>query len=69
MPRNIKKYFIAKKKKKLNYSWCEPCKRIAPILEEKVDKAQGKWKLVKIDIDKHPKIATALKVIFLIKKI
>ena len=36
--------------------WCGPCKQLTPILEKVVRAANGKVKLVKMDIDKHPAI-------------
>jgi putative thioredoxin len=41
--------------------WCEPCKKLDPILMEKVNKAKGAWRLVKLNIDDLPEIATSLK--------
>ena len=40
--------------------WCEPCKQLTPILEKVVNAAAGKVKLVKINIDEHPQVATQL---------
>ena len=36
--------------------WCGPCKRLAPVLETVVRSANGRVKLRKMDIDKHPSI-------------
>jgi putative thioredoxin len=36
--------------------WCEPCKRLAPVLEKIVKAAGGKVKLVRMNIDEHPEI-------------
>ena len=36
--------------------WCGPCKQLGPVLEKVVRAAEGKVKLVKMDIDKHPAI-------------
>lgn len=36
--------------------WCGPCKQLAPALEAAVAATNGKVKLVKMDIDKHPEI-------------
>jgi len=36
--------------------WCGPCKQLAPILEKAVQGANGKVKLVKMNIDEHPQI-------------
>jgi putative thioredoxin len=40
--------------------WCEPCKQLTPILEKAVKAAQGKVKLVTMNIDEHPQIAGQL---------
>ncbi len=36
--------------------WCGPCKQLTPILERVVGEAQGRVKLVKLNIDDHPAI-------------
>jgi putative thioredoxin len=36
--------------------WCGPCKQLAPVLEKAVQAANGKVKLVKMNIDEHPQI-------------
>ncbi len=36
--------------------WCEPCKQLAPVLEKIVKAADGKVKLVRLNIDEHPEI-------------
>jgi thioredoxin len=36
--------------------WSQPCKRLAFVLEKVVRAANGKVKLVRLDIDKHPSI-------------
>jgi putative thioredoxin len=36
--------------------WCGPCKQLAPVLEKAVQQANGKVKLVKMNIDEHPQI-------------
>jgi putative thioredoxin len=36
--------------------WCGPCKQLTPALEAAVQKAGGKVKLVKMNIDEHPAI-------------
>ncbi len=40
--------------------WCEPCKRLAPVLEKIVKAAAGKVKLVKMNIDEYPEIPARL---------
>ncbi len=43
-------------------TWCGPCRQLTPNLEKAVRAAQGKVKLVKIDVDKHPQFAGQLRV-------
>jgi putative thioredoxin len=40
--------------------WCEPCKRLAPVLEKIVKAVAGKVKLVKMNIDEYPEIPARL---------
>ncbi len=42
--------------------WCGPCKALGPMLEKIVREAKGKIKLVKIDIDQNPDVATQMRV-------
>ena len=37
--------------------WCGPCKQLTPSLEKAVTEADGRVKLVKMNIDEHPSIA------------
>jgi putative thioredoxin len=37
--------------------WCGPCKMLGPVLEEMAGKAEGRWELVKVNTEDHPKIA------------
>lgn len=37
--------------------WCGPCQTMDPIIEEVLDELEGKIKLLKLDIDKHPQMA------------
>ncbi len=34
--------------------WCQPCKRIAPIIKELADQYDGRIKVVKVNIDDSP---------------
>ena len=38
--------------------WCGPCKMIAPALDELATQHQGKLKIVKVNVDDHPGLAT-----------
>ena len=40
--------------------WCGPCKQLTPVIEKVVTEAQGRVKLVKMNIDDHPSIAGQL---------
>ena len=40
--------------------WCGPCKQLQPILEKVVKAANGKVKLVKLNIDTNPEVAQEL---------
>ena len=43
-------------------TWCGPCKQLGPALEKVVAAAKGAVKLVKVDVDKNPRIAGQLRV-------
>jgi putative thioredoxin len=36
--------------------WCGPCKQLTPVMEKVVNEAQGRVRLVKMNIDDHPSI-------------
>jgi|TARA_B100000315_G_scaffold201940_1_gene194491 putative thioredoxin len=42
--------------------WCEPCKTLGPLLEKVVNAAQGRVKLVKVDIDQNQGIAVQMRI-------
>ena len=37
--------------------WCGPCKQVGPVVEELAKEFAGKARMVKLDVDKNPKIA------------
>ena len=37
--------------------WCGPCKYMTPILEEVKSRVNGRAEIIKVDVDKHPKVA------------
>src|SRR5215471_15241100 len=39
-------------------TWCGPCKQLGPALEKAVRDAKGAVRLVKVDVDKNPRIAS-----------
>jgi thioredoxin len=40
-------------------TWCGPCKQLAPIVEQLAKDYNGKLKVVKLDIDEAPAIASS----------
>ncbi len=42
--------------------WCGPCKMMSPILKEVKDTMGDKIKVLKVDVDKNQRLATALNV-------
>ena len=43
-------------------TWCGPCKTLGPAIEAAVTKAEGRVKLVKIDVDRNPGYSGQLRV-------
>jgi putative thioredoxin len=42
--------------------WCGPCKQLTPVLEKLVKQAQGRVRLVKVNIDEEPELAQQLRI-------
>jgi thioredoxin 1 len=42
--------------------WCAPCKQQTPIVEEVARELEGQIKVVKIDVDKSPRIAASFRI-------
>ncbi|HEX5630166.1 MAG TPA: thioredoxin [Acidimicrobiia bacterium] len=43
-------------------SWCGPCKVLGPILERLADSYQGRFELVKVDVDANPQLQAQFRV-------
>ena len=43
-------------------TWCGPCKTLGPIIEKVVRETKGAVKLVKIDVDRNPELASQLRI-------
>jgi len=37
--------------------WCGPCKQLGPVIENLASEAEGRWELVKVNTEDHPKTA------------
>ena len=42
--------------------WCGPCRTLGPIIEDVVDKTEGKVVLVKVNVDENPRVASTFQV-------
>ncbi|MFM1876764.1 MAG: hypothetical protein RL266_2501 [Bacteroidota bacterium] len=43
-------------------TWCGPCKMMGPILQDVSKKVGGRAKILKIDVDKNPKVAAQYRI-------
>ncbi|MCB9170857.1 MAG: tetratricopeptide repeat protein [Flavobacteriales bacterium] len=43
-------------------AWCGPCRFLGPIVEKLADAADGRWELVKVDVEANPDLATRFQV-------
>lgn len=43
-------------------TWCPPCRKLKPLLEDLNAKSEGKFKVVTIDIDERPNLASHFRV-------
>lgn len=43
-------------------TWCGPCKRLAPVLDDVAQEMAGKAEVYKVDIDQSPDLAAAYRV-------
>jgi len=42
--------------------WCGPCRQLGPVIEKLAGEAGDRWKLVKVNTDRHPDIAVQFNV-------
>lgn len=42
--------------------WCGPCRTLGPILERLAEQANGRWELVKVNIEENEQLAMALNI-------
>ncbi len=38
-------------------TWCGPCKQVGPVVEELAQEYSGRARMVKVDVDKNPKLS------------
>ncbi|MDH3650640.1 MAG: thioredoxin domain-containing protein, partial [Saprospiraceae bacterium] len=38
--------------------WCGPCRVLGPVIEQIASEQEGKWKLVKVNTEEEPEIAS-----------
>lgn len=42
--------------------WCQPCRIIAPVLEQLAEEHQGEFLLAKLDVDRNPQVSSAFRI-------
>ena len=42
--------------------WCGPCRMLGPILENLSERARGRWRLVKVNVEEHQEVAASFNV-------
>mgnify|MGYP000962756575 CR=1 FL=1 len=47
---------------RVSATWCGPCKKIQPLLNERINNLPDNIKVVYVDYDKHRDVATSLKI-------
>jgi len=43
-------------------TWCGPCKVVTPLVDNILNKYKGKLKVLKIDVDEHPTLASSYQI-------
>ncbi len=43
-------------------SWCRPCQRLAPIIDELADESGGRFRVVKVDAEQEPGLADRFRI-------
>jgi len=64
MKSNFQKLIAGEKPTLIDFHaiWCSPCKIQSPILKQLSSQVNGRIRIVKIDVDKNPKVADKFKV-------